>query len=330
MKKCYCEYCQDFVDYNLKQRTTKINNIEFIEKYAVCSVCDSEIYEEHIIDENIYKHTELARIENGIITISQIEEIMEKYNIGKKPLSLVLGFGEITIIRYLDGMIPEKNYSDILLSVLNNVELMHSYLEKNKDLITTVAYKKALGRVMEIKLEEDRSKIYLVTKHIIAKMGDITPLALQKILYYIQGFSTCLLDTPIFEDTAEAWVHGPVYKNIYDRFSNYQYNNISNDDFSSYTNLDDNDTLSSDEKKLVDSIINNFGCYSGKILEKMTHKTDPWIQARNGLDKKESSSNQIKLEDINIYFAKIIKDNNIKTINDIDSYVIKLFKESRG
>ena len=115
MKKCYCEYCQDFVDYITKERTIKINNIEFIEKYAVCSVCDSEIYEEHIIDENIYKHTEKARIENGIITISQIEEIIEKYNIGKKPLSLVLGFGEITIIRYLDGMIPEKNYSDILL-----------------------------------------------------------------------------------------------------------------------------------------------------------------------------------------------------------------------
>lgn len=330
MNKCYCEYCNDFVDYKVKNRKIKVNNIDFIEKYCVCGKCNNEIYEEHIIDENIYKQSELSRINNGIITISQIEEIMEKYNIGKKPLSLVLGFGEITIIRYLDGMIPEKYYSDILLSVLNNVELMHNYLEKNKELITTVAYKKALGKVMEIKLNEDKSKIYLVTKHIIAKMGDITPLALQKILYYIQGFSTCMLDTPIFDDVCEAWVHGPVYRKIYDRFSYYQYNNISNDEFNNYNNLSNNKILTQEEQKLVDVIIISFGCYSGKILEKMTHLSTSWCNARRGLKDNEISNNLITVEEIKKDFKKISKKNNIKKIEDINMYAINLFNECRG
>lgn len=329
MNKCYCEFCNDFVDYIVKDRPTKINNIEFIEKYCVCSKCDNEIYEEHIIDENIYKHSEMARIKNGIITINQIEQIMEKYNIGKKPLSLVLGFGEVTIIRYLDGVIPEKYYSDILLNVLNNVELMHNYLEKNKHLITNVAYKKALGKVMEIKLNEDKSKIYLVAKHIIAKTGDITPLSLQKLLYYIQGFSTYFLSKPIFDDVCEAWVHGPVYKKIYDRFSYYSYNSISNDEFNDYNEIDDN-VLDSEEQKLVEEIINSFGCYSGKILEKMTHNQTPWMEARKGLKDNEPSNNQIDINKIQKYFKNISIENNIKNIEDINNYALSLFKECRG
>ena len=39
--------------------------------------------------------------------------------------------------------------------------------------------------------------MYVIAKHIIAQMEDTTPLALQKILYYIEGFSLALLDKNI-------------------------------------------------------------------------------------------------------------------------------------
>ena len=39
-------------------------------------------------------------MKDRVITKKEIEEILIKYNIGKKPLSLVLGWGEVTIIRY--------------------------------------------------------------------------------------------------------------------------------------------------------------------------------------------------------------------------------------
>ena len=42
-------------------------------------------------------------------TITIIESIMSKYNIGKRPLSLLLDWGELTITRYLKGMPPKKN-----------------------------------------------------------------------------------------------------------------------------------------------------------------------------------------------------------------------------
>ena len=58
-----------------------------------------------------------------IITIKEILEILEKYNIGKKPLSLVLGWGEITIIRYLEGQIPDQFHSELLLKINEYKEL---------------------------------------------------------------------------------------------------------------------------------------------------------------------------------------------------------------
>lgn len=328
MSKTFCEICNELVEYKIKKRIREemINNkiVSFNELYAICKKCNNEVYVEKLYDQNMLEYSEKVKEINGIITIKEIEEILNKYAIGKKPLSLVLGWGEVTIIRYLEGSTPEKAYSDILKKVLEDPNTLYEYLEKNKDLITKVAYKKTLGKIMELKLTEDQSKIYLISKHIIAKMEDITPLALQKILYYIQGFSTYFFDKPIFSDNAEAWVHGPVYREIYDRFSYYRYNPISKNEFESYNEID---SLNEKEIKLIDSVINNFGVYSGKTLEKMTHITIPWEEGRKELSEEEYSSNIIDTETMKDYFTNIGKKYKMKDVSDISKYASSIFKE---
>ena len=328
MSKTFCEICNELVEYKIKKRIREeiINNkiVSFNELYAICKKCNNEVYVEKLYDQNMLEYSEKIKEINGIITIKEIEEILNKYAIGKKPLSLVLGWGEVTIIRYLEGNTPEKAYSDILKKVLDDPNTMHEYLEKNKDLITSVAYKRTLGKIMELKLIEDQSKIYLISKHIIARMEDITPLALQKILYYIQGFSTYFFDRPIFNDNAEAWVHGPVYREIYDRFSYYRYNPISKNEFESYNEID---SLNAKEIKLIDSVINNFGVYSGKTLEKMTHTTIPWEEGRKELSEEEYSSNIIDIDTMKDYFTNIGKKYKMKSVSDISKYASSIFKE---
>ncbi len=328
MSKTFCEICNELVEYKIKKRIREeiINNkiVSFNELYAICKKCNNEVYVEKLYDQNMLEYSEKIKEINGIITIKEIEEILKKYAIGKKPLSLVLGWGEVTIIRYLEGNTPEKAYSDILKKVLDDPNTMHEYLEKNKDLITSVAYKRTLGKIMELKLIEDQSKIYLISKHIIARMEDITPLALQKILYYIQGFSTYFFDRPIFNDNAEAWVHGPVYREIYDRFSYYRYNPISKNEFESYNEID---SLNAKEIKLIDSVINNFGVYSGKTLEKMTHTTIPWEEGRKELSEEEYSSNIIDIDTMKDYFTNIGKKYKMKSVSDISKYVSSIFKK---
>ena len=305
--KSYCDKCKKLVEYTTKEEKVKENiegeDISYIKKYDICNVCGNIFYSEDTHNYNTISASNELRKKNGIITTWEIEEILKKYNIGKKPLSYVLGWGEVTIIRYLDGQVPERVYSDVMLKVLEDPKEMLKYLNANKDLITPVAYKKAVAKIAELKLEEDKSKIYIIAKHIIAKTGDITPLSLQKILYYIEGFSKSLLDRDIFDSRCEAWVHGPVYPIIYDRFSYYRGNFIDDSEFSDYKIIE----LYDDEYDLVDAVIDAFGCYSGKTLEKMTHISTPWINARVGVGEDEASNNKISNEDIKKYF----EDNNI-------------------
>jgi len=152
-------------------------------------------------------------------------------------------------------------------------------------------------------------------------MEDITPLALQKILYYIQGFSSYFFDKPIFYDNCEAWVHGPVYREIYDRFSYYTYNPISKNEFEDYNEI----KLDEDEVELIDEVIKCFGVYSGKTLEKMTHITTPWEEGRGDATIDEYTSNIISAATIKNYFNDVGKEYSINKIKDISKYANDTF-----
>lgn len=62
-----------------------------------------------LIDRNIREIDEQYRAYEGIVSIADIDRIMKIYKIGKAPLSLALGFGEITITRYLEDKFHPKS-----------------------------------------------------------------------------------------------------------------------------------------------------------------------------------------------------------------------------
>lgn len=263
-------------------------------------------------------------MDNKVISKEEIEEILNKYNIGKKPLSLLLGWGEVTIIRYLDGGVPDKLHSDVLYSIKNNTDKMLEYLERNKALITDLAYKKVRKRIQELEEIEDKTNLNLLAKHIIVTLEETTPLALQKILYYIEGFCLALLDKEIFESVSEAWVHGPVYREIYDKYSSYKFHLIDKDNLDKYLNIS---SLDSEVMSVVDEVIKCFGCYSGKTLEKMTHLSEAWILARDNLGDDVSSNAQISKEVLKKEFMEICDKYHISDYRSISRYSTKMFKK---
>ncbi|HBN6221087.1 TPA: DUF4065 domain-containing protein, partial [Clostridioides difficile] len=255
--------------------------VKYQKKEAFCEECGEMVYVSEINDENLKSlYSKIAEMDN-IISKEEIGDILEKYNIGKKPLSLLLGWGEVTITRYLEGDIPTKSYSDKLKSILNNSTEMKDILESNKENITKVAYRKCRESILEIEERElflKNDKIGAVAEYIISKCEEITPLALQKLLYYSQAFTRLFTKNNLFDDDCEAWVHGPVYRNVYEKYRDFGRNQIEYEN--NIISLD-NDM----EEKIVDAVIKYFGCYSGKILERMTHEEKPWVVNRQGLGK---------------------------------------------
>lgn len=200
------------------------------------------------------------------------------------------------------------------------------YLYGNKDKISETAYKKSLGKTKQLELVDNHSKIYNSSLYIISKLDEIDSLSLQKILYFANGFSISLLKKKMFDDIPKAWKYGPVYEEIYDCFSYYKGKRIDYSELLKDRELN----LSDEEKEYLDIIIRDFGCYSGSILREMSHLTDPWVIARNGLKDDESSTRFIEEKDMNEYFEKISKKYNINTLDDISKYSSKLFKEAKN
>lgn len=135
MKQFCCKCYEDVeVIYKEEEKTEKIDDatITYLEKYYVCKKCGNEFYGDlHDYNINI-ANTELRKF-YGTILISEIEEIIEKYNVEAEELSLILGLEKGTISRYLDGMNPKKEHSELLKKIKADSELFQSYLDKYKN-----------------------------------------------------------------------------------------------------------------------------------------------------------------------------------------------------
>ena len=135
-KKVFCEKCRDDVGYIVSEKQLEGNikgeKYSYMGKEAHCAQCGSEIYVDEINDYNLKALYDSYRIRNDIVPLEVILKIPEKYAIGKRPLSLLLGWGEQTFSRYCDGDMPTKQYSDILKRIYAEPELYAELHEKKK------------------------------------------------------------------------------------------------------------------------------------------------------------------------------------------------------
>ncbi len=320
----FCDSCQKNSNYNLKkvkQRyTLRDKEYDFFVTRALCTHCGEEMNVDGLIDLNSKEIDEQYREEEDIVSVDDIHALMDIYNIGKAPLSLALGFGEITVTRYLIGQMPSIEYSDILKQVLQYPECMEEYLKKNKDKIGNTAYKKSMNAVKELEeLLNVSDKILCVVSYIFLKNSEISPLSLHKILYYIQGIYMLKYDKPLFVENCKADIHGPVYKDVYDMFKTFMYNPC--DDHRFVLIRDRFKDLESEEREVIDLVLDTFGMYSEVALRKLIHNDVPWLNAIKQYDEYMMSEAIIDKADIKSHFIKVNKDFDILKESGLKEYI---------
>lgn len=124
----------------------------------------------------------------------------------------------------------------------------------------------------------------------------ITPLKLQKILYYAQGYYLAKNNKALFKEEFEAWAHGPANPDIYDMYKEYGANAIDTPKIEDVPNYDE------DLEDFLCAIWDNFGIYDGKYLEELTHQETPWIEARKGYQPGEKCNVIISKESMKKFF----------------------------
>ncbi|MED4022003.1 Panacea domain-containing protein [Priestia aryabhattai] len=123
----------------------------------------------------------------------------------------------------------------------------------------------------------------------------ITPLKLQKLLYYAQAFHLRDKKKTLFPEAIEAWKHGPVVPEIYRLYREYGYFTIPHSQFINEQLFTQQPKLVDCEIETIEKVWEDFGRLDGKFLEELTHQEDPWIFT--------DINEEIEIEKIIEYFA---------------------------
>ncbi len=145
----------------------------------------------------------------------------------------------------------------------------------------------------------------------------LTHMHVQKLLYYVQGWSLALRNREAFDEEIVAWKHGPVVYKLYGQFKSYGDTPITNFDDSIADSLDDNDRF------WLASVWEAYKGYSAIRLRSMTHQESPWRNARIGIpsDRNTVSGNvEITRDAMNNHFCDqiAIKNRAIPVRTEVD------------
>lgn len=283
-----------------------------------CKKCGALLNDEELEEKIANEANMQIRESRGIIQREEILEILSKYDVSQKFLSRILGWGEITLTRYVNNnYTPNKANSDKLRSIKDPYVFKQIIDEKmhhnDERIVNDAAYKKLLDQVIFSleEVEKEEGKIYQIINWFLSQASDenrITHLALQKLLYFAQGWNYAINGQCLFEDECEAWVHGAVYRDVYEEFKKFKYNPLPC--FEKKVNI-------SDEELTVLKAVKTFyfDVYTPKMLEEICHLEMPYQVARENYDVNDSSSEIISKEVIKEYYLEIAKKYNVSRGN---------------
>lgn len=256
------------------------------------------------------KTTKLAQ--EVAVTADEVKEILLDYNIGKKPLAKLLGWGETTIIRYIEGDIPTSEYSQKLRQIKEDPNYYYDILIKNQDKLTNIAFKKSKKAVLSILM---KSKMKLIAQYIINKAnGEITARRIQGILFYSQAISLGIMGKELFDEECKESYNNMPYLGLYE---NMKKNGIKVIDINM-------DYLTKKERDIVDNVYETFEWYGPKSIHALyqTESMDFLIYNEQLFNK------PIPMEILKSEYKVIFEKYNVAHIKDFSLYVQKRLKEA--
>lgn len=157
-----------------------------------------------------------------------------------------------------------------------------------------------MGKVIylfNIKGEKEMFSIFDIANYFLSK-EPMTNKKLQKLCYYAQAWYLALYKEPLINSAFEAWVHGPVSRELYTHYKNFRANPIP-------MNVSYIPGLREDIINHLEIVFNTYGGFNGDELEILTHSETPWIKARLGYEEWEACNVEIDPELMGKYYWSI-------------------------
>jgi len=315
-KEMMCLECGATNTYEFRDTTREYEgdgyHFELTVTVPFCKVCGAPIYDEELEQDIAQRANEMIRQQCGIITRDEILEILERYNVSQKFLSRLMGWGEITLTRYISGNYTPNAANSSRLKELKNPYVFQMLLQNFYDGLPgkedEKLFKKARAACHgEInKVEEKNGKIFSVVNWFLSRSSEdapLTHLALQKLLYFVQGWSRALLGEPMFADECQAGVHGMVYPVVYDMFKQFG--------AAPLPRMEEMSAFEEREQTILNAVKRYyFDIYCTKALEEICHREEPYIETAGGIH-----HTVMTVDRIFAYYSRICQIYNISMEN---------------
>ena len=135
-----------------------------------------------------------------------------------------------------------------------------------------------------------------VAAYILKKLGPMTAMKLQKLVYYCQAWSLVWDEKPLFQEEIQAWANGPVVRELYDRHKG-QYTVHAWDGSP--------DVFGREELETIEGVLAFYGDKTSYWLSDLTHRESPWLEARQGLSPGERGENIISHASMMEYYSSL-------------------------
>ena len=121
---------------------------------------------------------------------------------------------------------------------------------------------------------------------------------LQKLCFYAKAWYLALYDENLISEPFEAWVHGAVQPDLYQKYKPYGFNFIPRV-------LDTRD-IPEEFLDFSRQIYSSYGDLDGDALEHLNHTEMPWLNARGDLKAWQSCERVISEEDMKEYYRSLM------------------------
>ena len=114
-----------------------------------------------------------------------------------------------------------------------------------------------------------------------ARGESISPMKLQKLVYYAHGWYAGYTERPLINEAVEAWQYGPVIPSLYHEFKHFGSGSITAKamEYDALGVREAKVPADPDVRTFLQNVYNSYGQYSGTHLSEMTHASGtPWDQ----------------------------------------------------
>jgi uncharacterized phage-associated protein len=142
-------------------------------------------------------------------------------------------------------------------------------------------------------------KILAVAKLVRDLDPDAYTMKLEKLLYYVQGWSLAWTGNPMFTEAPKNWPMGPVYPTVWFEDKNHT-SSINDADLSELTDED---------VDVIHAVVEKYRGISGGQMAALTHTEQPWVDSRRGLAPQEQGHDYISHDSMMRFFSAVSSEN---------------------